>query len=78
MFAQFTLTNLYFKKIIYDPVGKYYGSLLFGGIGLTLLFPAHIMYLIVTLGIVVSTVVALLSRLAYSLQNRRLSQGRAI
>lgn len=78
MFAQFTLTNLYFKKIIYDPVGKYYGSLLFGGIGLTLLFPADIMYLVVTLGIVVSTVVALLSRLAYFLQNRRLSQGRAI
>ena len=78
MFAQFTLTNLYFKRIIYDPIGKYYGSLLFGGIGLTLLFPVYPMYLIVTLGIVVSTVVALLSRLAYFLQNKRLSQGRVI
>ena len=68
MFAQFTLTNLHFKKTVYDPIGKYYGSLLFGGIGLTLLFPAQIMYNIVTMGIIVSTVAAILSRLAHFLR----------
>jgi phosphatidylglycerophosphate synthase len=66
MFAQFTLINGHFRKTIYDPIGKYYGSLLFGGIGLTLLFPAQIMYLLVTVGIIVSTVAAILSRLAFS------------
>ena len=65
MFVQFLLTNLNSRKIIYDPVGKYYGSLLFGGIGLTLLFPTQIMYNIVTVGIIVSTVAAILSRLLY-------------
>ncbi|MFA5365845.1 MAG: CDP-alcohol phosphatidyltransferase family protein [Candidatus Bathyarchaeia archaeon] len=65
VFAQFVLTNFYAKQTIYDPVGKYYGSLLFGGIGLTLLFPVQILYTIVTVGIVFSTVATLLSRLAY-------------
>jgi len=65
MFAQFILTNLYSRKTVYDPIGKYYGSLLFGGIGLTLLFPTQIMYNIVTVGIIVSTVAAILSRLIY-------------
>jgi phosphatidylglycerophosphate synthase len=65
MFAQFILTNLHFKKTVYDPLGKYYGSLLFGGIGLTLLFPIQIVYNIVTIGIIASTAAAVLSRLAY-------------
>jgi phosphatidylglycerophosphate synthase len=65
MFAQFIITNFYFRKTIYDPIGKYYGSLLFGGIGLTLLFPEQIMYNIVNIGIIVSTVSAIISRLAY-------------
>ena len=65
MFIQFLLTNQIFKKIIYDPIGKYYGSLLFGGIGLTLLYPTQIMYNIVTIGIIISTLVAIFSRLLY-------------
>ncbi len=65
VFAQFILTNFYAKQTIYDPIGKYYGSLLFGGIGLTLLFPLQIIYTIVTVGIVFSTAAALLSRLVY-------------
>lgn len=69
-FAQFILTNLLFKKTIYDPVGKYYGSLLFGGIGLTLLFPAKPVSLIVTGGLIVSTMAALLSRLIFFCRNR--------
>ncbi len=65
MFAQFILTNHYSRKTIYDPIGKYYGSLLFGGIGLTLLFPTQLIYNIVTIGILVSTVAAILSRLTH-------------
>ena len=65
MFVQFTLTSLHFGKTIYDPIGKYYGSLLFGGIGLTLLFPAQITYSTVTIGIAASTAAATLSRLAF-------------
>ena len=64
MFAQFVLTNRLSRKTIYDPVGKYYGSLLFGGIGLTFLFPMPMVYNIVTIGITVSTVAAMLSRLS--------------
>jgi cardiolipin synthase len=67
VFVQFMLTSFYSKQKFYDPVGKYYGSLMYGGIGLTLLFPEQLMYGIVTVGIVVSTIVSLFSRLAYFL-----------
>ena len=65
VFSQFVLSNLYLKQTIYDPVGKYYGSLLFGGIGLTLLFSNQLVYDIVTFGIIISTLMSLLSRLTY-------------
>jgi phosphatidylglycerophosphate synthase len=71
MFVQFILTNHYSRRTIYDPIGKYYGSLLFGGISLTLLFPAQIMYITVTIGIIVSTVAAIVSRLTYFCKNVR-------
>jgi CDP-diacylglycerol--glycerol-3-phosphate 3-phosphatidyltransferase/cardiolipin synthase len=67
VFELFILTNLYSKRTIYDPVGKYLGSLLFGGIGLTLLFSFQLVYDIVTIGIVFSTAVSILSRSAYFL-----------
>ena len=70
MFLQFILTNHHSRKTIYDPIGKYYGSLLFGGIGLTLLYPTQIMYNIVTIGIIASTGAAMLSRLAYFCKNK--------
>jgi phosphatidylglycerophosphate synthase len=70
MFAQFILTNFHFKKTIYDPIGKCYGSLLLGGIGLTLLFPEQITYDIVNIGIAVSTVSVIISRLAYFLKTK--------
>jgi phosphatidylglycerophosphate synthase len=68
VFVQFVLTSLYSKRTIYDPVGKYYGSLMYGGIGLTLLFQEQVVYSIVTIGIVVSTLASLFSRLAYFLR----------
>jgi phosphatidylglycerophosphate synthase len=72
VFAQFILTSLYLKRIIYDPVGKYYGSLMYGGIGLTLLFSWQLIHDIVVIVIVDSSVASLCSRLAYFLriQNR--------
>jgi phosphatidylglycerophosphate synthase len=70
VFVQFMLTSVYSKRTIYDPVGKYYGSLMYGGIGLTLLFPEQLMYSIVIVGVIVSTIVCLFSRLAYFLWAR--------
>jgi phosphatidylglycerophosphate synthase len=71
VFAQFMLTNVYSKHAVYDPVGKYYGSLMYGGVGLTLLFQEQLMLDIVTVGIVVSTVAALFSRVAFLLVRKR-------
>ena len=68
VFVQFMLTSLYLKRTIYDPVGKYYGSLMYGGVGLTLLFPEQLVYNTVTIGIIVSTIASLFSRLAYFLR----------
>jgi len=69
-FAQFVLSILYMKKTVYDPIGKYYGSLLFGGIGLTLLFPNQLTYDIVTYGIVISTLISLISRITFFILRR--------
>jgi len=68
VFVQFMLTSFYSKRAVYDPIGKYYGSLMYGGIGLTLLFPEQLVYSIVTIGIVVFTMASLFSRLAYFLR----------
>ena len=76
VFAQFMLTSVYLKHAVYDPVGKYYGSLMYGGVGLTLLSQEQLMFSIVTVGIVVSTVAALSSRLAYFLLARKRKQTR--
>ena len=51
-FFQFIISNLFLKRTIYDPVGKIYGSLLFAGIGITLLFNSQIAHNFVTYGIV--------------------------
>jgi len=61
-FAQFLLSSL-LSRLVYDPVGKYYGSLLYGAVGLTLLFSGQLVYEVVTAGIIVSTVILFLSRL---------------
>ena len=65
VFAQFVLSNLYLKQTTYDPIGKYYGSLMFGSIGLTLLFPNQLTFDIVTCGIVISSLISLTIRLTY-------------
>jgi phosphatidylglycerophosphate synthase len=71
VFAQFMITSFYSNRTVYDPVGKYYGSLMYGGVGLTLLFQEPLMFSIVTVGVVVSTITALSSRVAYLLIQKR-------
>ena len=71
VFSQFMITSVYSKQAVYDPVGKYYGSLMYGGIGLTLLFQEQLIFSIVTVGIVVSTAVALVSRAAFLFIRKR-------
>jgi len=71
MYLQFLVTSVYWRKVVYDPAGKYFGSLLFGGVGLTLLFPYQITYEIVRLGILVSIVISVVSRLAYLLNTEK-------
>lgn len=68
VYLQFIITSLT-CKVTYDPVGKYYGSLLYGAIGLTLLFSGQPFYDTIKTGIVVVTVAALFSRLVYCVRS---------
>lgn len=82
VFAQFIISNILLKQTIYDPIGKYFGSILFGGIGVTILiseqlisnlivFTDQIVYTMVTVFIVISALASLLSRFTYLLRQRR-------
>lgn len=71
VFAQFMLTSVYLKRTVYDPIGKYYGSLMFGGVGLTLLSQEQLMLSIVSVGVVVCTMATLLSRFVYFVSERK-------
>jgi phosphatidylglycerophosphate synthase len=71
VFSQFVLSSVYFKRASYDPVGKYYGSLLYGGISLTLLFTEQMLYNMVKVGIVVFTVISLGSRVWFFMHPKR-------
>jgi len=82
VFAQFIISNILLKQTIYDPIGKYFGSILFWGIGVTILisdqlisnlivFTDQIVYIMVTIFIVIFALVSLLSRFTYLLRQRR-------
>jgi phosphatidylglycerophosphate synthase len=68
-FVQFMITSFLYKEI-YDPIGKYYGSLLYGAIGLTLLFSGKFFCDIIAVSIVAVTAASLCSRLAYFFHSR--------
>jgi phosphatidylglycerophosphate synthase len=68
MYLQFIATS-HIWKITYDPVGKYYGSLLYGAIGFTLLLPKQPIYDTLTIGIVAITLTLLFSRIAYYMRS---------
>jgi phosphatidylglycerophosphate synthase len=61
VFVEFLLTSLFLNKI-YDPVGKYFGSLLYGIIGLRFIFSGQFFYDFVTISVVVYAVASILSR----------------
>ncbi len=69
MFAQFIATSK-LTRLIFDPVGKYYGSLLYGAIGLTMLFPEQTSRNIITTAFVCVSVASLCSRLIYYLKQK--------
>lgn len=82
VFAQFIVSNIILKKTIYDPFGKYYGSILFGGIGVTILvtdsifsnliiFSDQQVFTMVIFTIVFSALASLLSRFIYLLKQRK-------
>jgi phosphatidylglycerophosphate synthase len=61
VFAQFLITSVYSDKI-YDPVGKYYGSLLYGAIGLRFILSGQLFYDIAMAGITAFGAATILSR----------------
>ena len=69
VFAVFVVTGRSSTKI-YDPVGKYYGSLLYGAIGLRFLFSGPAFYIVVTVGITVFSVASILSRANFILKEQ--------
>jgi len=60
-FVQFVLTG-YFGKRLYDPLGKYIGSVLYIGITLTLLGPTALVFCIVQLGVLTFTLTSFVTR----------------
>ena len=70
IFIQFLVTSN-MTKTVFDPIGKYYGSLLYGAIGLTMLFPEKIATDTITVAFVCVSVASLLSRLIYNLEKRK-------
>ena len=64
MFTQFAITSLVFRRV-FDPLGKYYGSLLYGAIGLTILFPQKTSVNIITTAFLLVSVACLASRINY-------------
>jgi CDP-diacylglycerol--glycerol-3-phosphate 3-phosphatidyltransferase len=61
-FSQFLLTSRYMKKI-YDPIGRYFGSALYIGVILTLLWPSPPVFAFVLYAFVVFFLVSLASRI---------------
>jgi phosphatidylglycerophosphate synthase len=61
-FAQFAVTG-YFGKRLYDPLGKYIGSVLYIGITLTLLSPVGVTLIIVLAGVFVFTAISFVTRM---------------
>jgi phosphatidylglycerophosphate synthase len=69
VFAGFMLTSRSSSRI-YDPVGKYYGSLLYGAIGLRFLISGPLFYSVVTVGVVAFSAASILSRAIFFLKKQ--------
>ena len=64
MFLQYIVTSK-LMKIAFDPIGKYYGSLLYGAIGLTMLFKGQIAQSIILYSLLAVSIVTVLGRVIY-------------
>jgi len=64
MFLQYLSTSR-LMKVSFDPIGKYYGSILYGAIGLTLLFRGQGAERIILYSLVSASIFTLSSRIAY-------------
>ncbi len=62
-FAQFIASSLYSKRL-YDPLGKYIGSVLYIAIGLTLLSPTPAIFTLVEIGFPVFAIASFVTRTA--------------
>ncbi len=60
-FAQFILTGHYAKQL-YDPLGKYIGSVLYVGIAVTLLSPTAMVLIAVQVGVFAFTMTSFITR----------------
>lgn len=69
-FVGFVLTSHYLTKI-YDPVGKYYGSLLFGVVGLRFFLSGQLFYDAVTVSVTAFAAASLLSRATCIVEKRK-------
>ena len=69
-FGQFIVSSLYSKKL-YDPIGKYIGSVLYIAIGLTLLSPTLIIFTVVEVGFPAFAIISFLTRMASFTANYR-------
>jgi phosphatidylglycerophosphate synthase len=69
VFALFVLTSRFSSKI-YDPVGKYYGSLLYAAIGLRFILSGPLFYSVVTIGVAAFSAASILSRTAFLLKKQ--------
>ncbi len=71
MFVQFLLSSK-LTHVMFDPVGKYYGSLLYGAIGLTMLFPGQNARFTIMIAFACVTIASISSRLVfYFIHHRR-------
>jgi phosphatidylglycerophosphate synthase len=62
-FGQFIISSVYTKKL-YDPLGRYIGSVLYIAIGLTLLSPTPIIFTIVQVGFPMFALTSFVTRTA--------------
>jgi phosphatidylglycerophosphate synthase len=70
-FTQFIISSVYTKKL-YDPLGKYIGSVLYIAIGLTLLSPTPAMFTVVQTGFAMFAITSLVTRTAsYTISYRK-------
>jgi phosphatidylglycerophosphate synthase len=76
MFLQFILTSK-LLKITFDPIGKYYGSLLYGAIGLTMLFRVQLVQNIILYALLGVSIFTFSSRLVYLVRKRGACSTRA-